>query len=165
MVFPTSSPMLLHTSSAALYSLQTAGCLKVHCNRSAAIAGPEQDHVWPVVEVLHHNLAARQLVAPAGTPFLAWQFEQLPCAKLTCLSSLVVYLPFGLLHAPCPTHLQLSLCTIGCYCVTVTDRAMFMTQESPKARHLWSRYSHTQPTGQSSHRCDSTPTVRAVSAG
>lgn len=135
-------PMSFSIAVAALYSLQTVGHVKAHCDKSAAIiAGSEQDHVWPVVEVLLHNLATCQPVAPPGTPFLPassssslvavfpslaypashlpfslpiCQHQQLLCAELSCLTKLVPAFWFAsyALQCPLPICFHLSPCPI-----------------------------------------------------
>ena len=90
--FSMLSPMSSPIPSDALYSelLAMFGAL---CNRNAVaiiITGSEQDHVWPVVEVLHHNPAACQPVAPPGMTLLASSLKQFPCCLVIAYHCLPV---------------------------------------------------------------------------
>lgn len=64
--------------SAALYKEQVAMHQILSEGAAFLCAGSQQDHVRPVVEILHNNLAACQFTASPGMPLAVCQLERPP---------------------------------------------------------------------------------------
>ena len=123
-----------------------------------------------MVEVLHHNLAARQPVAPPGMPLpaLACQLRSSLVAVFPSLAYPNLHLPFSLpICLAVPVANLFPAVTLPCCSVAVllSSKDAVVTsiaEQPPETKHLWPDYPYTQLTRPC---CDCPPTVRAVSAG